>query len=73
MQYLSANEKNMGVDRDFTENIEKNRSYDENYEKERRKQKRRKVADQKSIAKGELVSEKSKMFQRGKVAQLDFS
>ena len=56
MQYLSANEKNMGVDRDFTENIQKNRSFDENYEKQRRKQKRRIAADQKNISKGELVS-----------------
>ena len=63
----------MDVDRDFAENIEKNKEFDEQYEKDRRKQKRRKIADQKQIAKGEIVSEKSKMHQKGRVAQLDFS
>ena len=63
----------MGVDRDFAENMEKNKQFDEEYEKDRRKQKRRKIADQKNIAKGELVSEKSKRYQAGQVAELEVS
>ena len=63
----------MDVDRDFAENMDKNKQFDEEYEKDRRKQKRRKIADQKNIAKGELVSEKSKRYQAGQVAELEVS
>ena len=42
----------MAIERDFTQNIEQNKALDEEYERERRKQKRRKINQQKQLARG---------------------